>query len=224
MRNTYWSQSHPSTSLGAGKVTRSPEKHWCRGDVVTWCPLARMILLVSLLLTTALAGSASAATYWVSPAGTASWLSSRSDADPGTNYCSLSTANTNAQAGDIVYLKGGIYNYANIYDSAIAPLNSGSPGNLIIFRSAPGETAELKGAYGTRMWGLFIDGNSYIQIDGIIFSDFSDYIIRNGATHIEVENSTFRNVTSPYRGGGLQIVEESSGGNNYNCYVSDIWI
>ena len=48
-----------------------------------------------------------AGTYWVHPNGSASWANCQSDTDPGSNYCSLSTANTNAQAGDTVYFKGG---------------------------------------------------------------------------------------------------------------------
>ena len=162
--------------------------------------------------------------YWVSPTDTAIWANCESANDPGASYCSLSTANSNASAGDTVYLKGGTYSYTSLYATALKPANSGVAGNWIVFKNALGETPEIKGTYGTRMWGLFIEGRSYIQIDGIIFTDFTDHLIRNSAHHIEVKNSTFRNVTSPYRGGSFQMVEACMGGGGYRCYVSDIWV
>ncbi len=47
-----------------------------------------------------------AATHYVSPSGSATWANLTTIATP----CSLSTANANAKAGDIVYLRAGTYN------------------------------------------------------------------------------------------------------------------
>ncbi len=162
--------------------------------------------------------------HWVSPDGTAVWSNCESATDPGTNYCSLATANTNASAGDTVYFKGGTYPFSTYLGFAFYPTHSGTSDSWLIFKNAPGETPEIKGTYGTRMWGLLIQNVSYIQVDGLIFSDFTDYLIRAGAHHIEVKNCTFRNVTSPYRGGGFQMAEACVGGSEYYCYVSDIWV
>lgn len=162
--------------------------------------------------------------HWVSPTGTATWSNCESANDPGANYCSLSTANSNASAGDTVYLKEGTYTFTVIYSDALSPAHSGTPSSWIVFKNAPGETPELVGDYGTRIWGLIFNNKSYIQIDGLTFTDFSDYLIRANSNHIEVKNSTFRNVTSPYRSNGFQMVEACVGGSDFRCYISDIWV
>ena len=61
-------------------------------------------------------------TYWVSPDGQAAWTSCKG-ALPlnGSSACALSTANTNAVAGDTVYLRGGTYS-----NQEIRPSNSGT--------------------------------------------------------------------------------------------------
>jgi len=74
------------------------------------------------------------------------------------------------------------------------------------------------------MWGLMVQNVSYIQLDGLMFSDYSDYLVRAGAHHIEIKNCTFQNMTSPYRGGGLFLVESCVGGSSSNCPVSHIWV
>ena len=66
--------------------------------------------------------------YWVSPTGAATWANAKS-ATPlsGASCCSLSTANANASAGDIVYLRAGTYR------SPLAPTHSGTSGAKIIW-------------------------------------------------------------------------------------------
>jgi hypothetical protein len=166
-------------------------------------------------------------TYWVSPLGTASWVGC-SGATPlsGTAACSLTTATANAQAGDIVYIRAvdGVYKFSAQYSQNFSPKNNGNLGNYIVFKNYGLETPELQGTYGVRMWGLSIDGKSYLQIDGIIFTDFSDYAIDAASHHIEIKNCTFRNITSPYRGGSFYIVPQCLGGTAGNCPNHDIWI
>jgi hypothetical protein len=165
-------------------------------------------------------------TYWVSPTGAASWANCKSDAPlDGIAACPLNTANTNAAAGDTVYLRGGTYPFATLYAIAVHPTKSGTPDSWITFKNAPGESPELKGTYGTRMWGIQIQNVSYIKIDGLIFSDFSDSALMDAfAHHIEVMSSTFRNVTSPYRDGGFGIYPGCYGGSSANCPTHDIWV
>jgi hypothetical protein len=160
-------------------------------------------------------GSAYAATYYVSSTGSAAWPQCTNAATP----CSLDSANQNAQAGDTVYLKGGSYSFTGQYAEALAPAHSGTAGNWITFMNAPGETPEFSGTAGQRQWGIFLEGNSYVRIKGIVFRTFSDSgLIRNNANHIEVAGCAFRD------GGGISMVEACAGGSVYTCYVSHLWI
>jgi hypothetical protein len=84
--------------------------------------------------------TAFAAIYWVSPAGQSAWAGCRSDAPlNGTAACSIGTANTNASAGDTVYLRGGTYS-ENIF---IAPTNSGTATSRITFRAYNDEAVNV---------------------------------------------------------------------------------
>jgi hypothetical protein len=177
-----------------------------------------ILLVISLFLLPSLG---LAGTYWVSPTGTASWANcSGSTPLSGTSACSLSAANNNAAAGDLVYLRGGTYSYTSTYATAFYPSNSGSSGNLITFRAYPGETPELacSGSCLTRGWGMEITNKRYIKIDGLTFTGFSDELIRASSDHLEITNCTFQD------GGGFYMVEDCGGGSAYNCPVSHIWI
>ena len=162
--------------------------------------------------------------YWVSPAGQAAWSSAKSAAPLALNACcSLQAACASAKAGDTVYLRGGIYTNTVQYSRAFSPANSGEagpPAKWLTFRNAPDEAPEIMGTDGLRMWGLVLEeNNSYVCVDGIRFSHFSDSaLIRNNAHHIEVKNCVFRD------GGGFQMVESDRGGGSFKSYVSHIWV
>ena len=84
-----------------------------------------MILIMTMvILSVCWASPVFAGTYWVHPSGTASWEKCQSATDPGSNYCSMATANSNAQAGDTVYMKAGTYTIA-AGGNGIAPARSG---------------------------------------------------------------------------------------------------
>ena len=138
---------------------------------------------------------ASAAIYYVSPTGTASWSSCTNINTP----CSLTTANTNAQAGDVVYLRGGDYG-----SQVLQPSNSGSLNNVITFQyysaDAPVEAAFHKGGvYSSRHPSVIINGQSYIVIDGLSFTDpgktnygtGGDIYVYGGSSYIEIKNCYF---------------------------------
>jgi len=101
-------------------------------------------------------------TYWVSPDGQAAWASCRG-ALPlnGASACALSTANTNAVAGDTIYLRGGIYS-----NQEIRPSSSGtSDGNRIVYTSYNQENATIRDS----AYGIYIYKKSYITVNGINF-------------------------------------------------------
>jgi hypothetical protein len=68
--------------------------------------------------------------YWVSPTGTATWVNAQSETPlSGAACCSLATATANAQAGDLINVRGGTYR------SPLTPVNSGTSGAKIIWRN-----------------------------------------------------------------------------------------
>jgi hypothetical protein len=98
-----------------------------------WCAL----IFVS---TSSIAYSAN---YYVSPNGNASW----EEASKITTPCSAQTAMQNAQAGDIVYFRGGQYELSQSepYEGSLEPSYSGTEGNPITFANYPEEVAILNG-------------------------------------------------------------------------------
>lgn len=110
------------------------------------------------------------ATYYVSPSGSAAWGSATNIATP----CSLTTAMTNAAAGDIVYCRGGTYNLGTIPPSlsiagsiAVKPTNSGTSGNPITFIAYTGETPTLTATVDASSQSAWIGADTnYIVYDG----------------------------------------------------------
>lgn len=125
--------------------------------------------------------SSHAADYYVSPTGSASWPQCQNIATP----CSGKTAVLNAQAGDVVYFRTGVYDPAvdpvqewidtpDAYKYERLPWNpahSGDEGNPITFKAYPGETPVFvdnpySGAFGAanRNWIVW-DGFSASIVD-----------------------------------------------------------
>jgi len=101
-------------------------------------------------------------TYWVSSNGGAAWTNCRG-ALPlnGLDACALSTANTNAVAGDTIYLRGGTYSNQQIW-----PSNSGiSDSNRIVYTSYNQENVTIRDS----AYGIYIYKKSYITVTGINF-------------------------------------------------------
>lgn len=136
-----------------------------------------------------------AATHWVSPTGTATYATcSGSTPLSGTSACSLSTANSSAAAGDLVYLRSGTYTQSSS-GSGITPSNNGtSSTNMITFQGYPSDSSQpiISGGY----YGIdLIGGNSYISVLNIEFLNQTiDWaMITEGANHNQVANSIFIN-------------------------------
>lgn len=146
---------------------------------------------------------AEAGTYYVSPTGAASWANCEDAAGTpgpksGTAACALSTANTNAAAGDTVYLREGTY---TIYEKGIDPANDGSAGNVITFSGYESEVVTITGGVActpaTRNTcaagavGLSLGNNSYIKVTKINFTNTRYGFIITGEGHNEISYCTF---------------------------------
>jgi hypothetical protein len=108
-------------------------------------------------------------TYWISPDGQAAWTSCRG-ALPlnGSSACALSTANTNAVAGDTVYLRDGTYANQEIW-----PSNSGtSDSNRIVYTSYNQENVTIRDS----AYGIYIYKKSYITVNGINFYNLRRFL------------------------------------------------
>lgn len=168
-----------------------------------------------------------AETYWVSPTGAAAWSSCKGETPlEGTAACPISSVSSGSKSpGDIIYFRGGDYNYSTLNGQHISLTDvNGSDGQPILFSAYNDEEVRLNGTYGTRMWGLLIQSSSYLKFYKLIFTDYSDYLIRASSHHLEFSHCVFKSDTSPYRSGSFQMVEDCGGGSSYHCPVSHIWI
>jgi len=127
-----------------------------------------------------------AATYWVSPSGAAPWANAKSQTSlAGTLAGSMAAANSNAAAGDTVYLRGGTY------AMGIAPVKSGNSSSRITFKGYAGETARISGT----ATAINVNNKTFIVIDSVttdsnkIFADF------RRASRVWILNSTLINST-----------------------------
>lgn len=132
-------------------------------------------LVVFLFLTQILSEFAMGATqYYVSPNGTASWMSSMSKSSP----CSAITAMNNAVSGDIVLFLDGQYDVidddGDYKEPALNPKNSGDAGSPIIFKSLNYHGANINGigetstSYSSTIVGS--NNRNYITWDGFLLS------------------------------------------------------
>ncbi len=129
----------------------------------------------------------SATNHYVSPSGSASWSLCTNINTP----CSLSTANSNAVADDVVYLRGDSYT-----GSALQPAHSGSSGHPITYKNYPEETAIFSGMNN----GINLANRSYITIDGTdsnfgirIQNTHNTWIALSSSSHIIIQHCYMRN-------------------------------
>ena len=141
-------------------------KKWTILTLVTSLLLSLMpghvFLVVSATASRLPHASDSDTTYWVSPNVQTAWANCKG-ASPvnGTAACALSTANANAVAGDVVYLRGGTYT-----GQEIRPSNSGtSESNRILFTSYNHENVTIRDS----AYGIYIYKKSYITVNDINF-------------------------------------------------------
>jgi hypothetical protein len=155
-----------------------------------------------------------AATHWVSSSGTATWANCTGVAPlTGTATCSLGTANNNAAAGDLVYLRAGTYDAGG--GVGIQPQNSGTSSARITFEAYTGETPTITD--GSDPFWLSV---SYVTLNGITFSgQFASTWgrIDQGASHDEIVNCNF----TTNGGGGMEFLVTGAANKKW---VTNNWI
>jgi len=78
----------------------------------------------------------------------------------------LKPANDKAVAGDVIYLRGGVYSQeSDLYHSIIHPTNSGTADAPITYKAIDGETPDLTGCYQPILFAY--PNSEYIIVDGI---------------------------------------------------------
>ena len=153
--------------------------------------------------------------YWVSPNGKASWNNAKSSTPlDGSAACNLKTANTNAQPGDIIYLRKGKYNSGDY----IKPKNSGVSENArITFSNYKDEKVIIKDA----SYGILLDSKSYITVNGINFYYLDHFLfIKNNSNHNSIGYCIFDQTRTPDKWEGSQIYHSSQYNKVHHCVFS----
>lgn len=142
------------------------------------------IVLLIVITMLSFTSAAFAGTYWVDDNGAATWAGCASGTPlSGTLACALSTANTNAVAGDVINLREGTYT------TSLAPSNSGTSGNVITYQAYTGETPTITT---TGSIAIELNGDDYIKVDGVSVINSRYWIyIKGGSNYNEISNGTF---------------------------------
>lgn len=174
-----------------------------------------------------MATSSFAETYYVSPSGTASWGQCTNINTP----CSAETGLVNAQAGDVVYFRGGTYKapvtQSTGYTPAFRPSHSGVEGDPITFKAYPGETPFLDNsnnhgsAHSVATFGVYY--KNYIVWDGFRSNTVPDtrhmakgFIIFH-ADHCELRNSEITGYNNGRSNNNIIRIERSAHAKIANC-------
>lgn len=153
--------------------------------------MKKLILIFGLVILFA-PSLAHAATYYVSPTGTAAWSACTDINTP----CGGRTAAENAVAGDIVLYRGGTYDpVADPVDEwtntagALRyeklpwnPQNSGTSGNPITFKAYPGETPIILDSVYSGSFG--VTGDAITAKSWIVYDGFTSTIVDNDTSII----------------------------------------
>ncbi|MFN8360554.1 MAG: right-handed parallel beta-helix repeat-containing protein [Candidatus Kapaibacterium sp.] len=173
-----------------------------------------MKYLLLCLLATFSVFNASATVYFVDSKLTSTCKNSYSIAQrsctgsDGTAYSTLAEAAASAVAGDTVFIREGTYN------QQLAPKNSGTENAPITFKNYQQEVVLLTGvALNPAIW---IDRKHYIIIDGLTVANVTHWMSVLGATHITLQNCTFKNATDPAGSSKTGIFFQNS---NYNSII-----
>ncbi len=143
-------------------------------------------ILLSFFLIFVLVMTVLAATYWISPSGATSWANAGSQSPlAGAFAGSMAAANTNAAAGDTVYLRGGTY------ATGIAPVKNGNSSSPVTFKGYAGEIARISGT----ATAINANNKTYIVIDSVIADSNKVFADLRRANHVWILNSTLINST-----------------------------
>ena len=145
---------------------------------IFWQIVGATAAVVAVVVALCSASAVTAAEHYASPSGSALWNESTDIDTP----CSLGTANTNVCAGDMVYLRGGVYS------SYITPSGTGlSDQERIVFRSYKDENVTVSG---TR-YAIHLVRKSYITVEGIDFTNCHQFLIIQNGHYNNILNCSF---------------------------------
>ena len=174
-----------------------------------------------ILLLNVISMSLQAGTYYVDDNGAASWEDCEHYAGTpgpksGTDACNLATANSNAAAGDTVWIREGTYN------TSLKPSNSGSSENVILFKAYTGETPTITNIDEGEA-GIYLKEVDYIKIDGIKVDDVWRLgTIEGGSNYNEIVNCTLhKGSANPNSGIVIRSFNNEANTHNWihNCTI-----
>jgi hypothetical protein len=134
-------------------------------------------------------GPSASGPYWVSSNGAASWASAQSQtALSGTACASLSTMNSNATAGDTVYLRGGTYT-----GTAINLTHDGTSPSPIIIEAYLTETVTLSNFADADPPAINLTNRDYVTFRRINTDDCQESVAMSNCTHLRFEDCSWVN-------------------------------
>lgn len=96
----------------------------------------------------------------------------------------ITKANQTLVAGDTVHIKAGVYN------TYIAPANSGAPAQFITYKNYENDAVTISGAE----YGIFLNAKSNIVVQGINFNNLDKFLwLQNNANHNIIASCNFEN-------------------------------
>ncbi len=146
--------------------------------------MIKIQVLFSIVLLGLFSPAHSQVVYWVDNDGAATWIEAQSSTPlSDVEATSMAEANVNAQAGDLIFMRGG--NYV----TTIEPTNSGTSGNPITYQRYLDEDVVFDGISKC----VDLNNKHYIIVDGIgcYRTDKSWVSISNGGSYNTIKNSTF---------------------------------
>ncbi len=178
--------------------------------------MKKTLILLFLYVSLTLSG----ATYYIAPNG--------SDSNPGTltqPFFTLNKAWTVVAAGDIIYMRGGTYNYGTVMNSLSG--KSGTSGNTIKVWAYPGEFPVIDYA-GVNLTGqkiaLRLNSISYVHFKGFRIANMAQENTSNAWPHYgiilfdDVSNCIFEQIEVDHIGGtGFTIADRCNNNLFLNC-------
>ncbi len=145
--------------------------------------------------------------YWIDNDGTTSWADAKSNTPlSGAAATTLAEANANAQAGDLINMRGG--NYL----TKVEPVNSGTSGNPITFQRYMEEDIVFDGIDNC----VRLSNVHYVVVDGMsCYRTTANWVhILNGSTYNIIKNSRF---VTAFTWGGVAL----DAGTNHNTILDN---
>ena len=158
--------------------------------------MRKYYITIALLLVSLFSSPLWATDRWVDDNGAADWGDCTGAAKSGTDACSMATANANAVAGDIVYMRTGTYS------TGIAPSNSGTNNtNRITYQNYNDETVTITNL----TYAIILDSRQYVTISG---SATQDLLITNCDAYLKMTGGDY-NIFAYITGNSVREYDDS---------------